>query len=221
MLGATGRSVRFEGATGNLRGRVDLPGHGAAWGAVVLCHGRHEDMDAPLLTAIARTASSLGLWTLRFNFAFQEARTEPSAGHEDEIADLREAVAYARHESRTKATYIAGRGVGAWATVAAATDAVATGGILLGLSYQGQPGRRMALERLGEFEIPTLMIVGFESDRLDLPALRDLVASMPEVDLKIIAGADHRLEDAAGRPMIDAVVRACEVWLKVRKEGDG
>lgn len=136
----------------------------------------------------------------------------------DEIADLREAVAYSRRESGTKATYIAGRGVGAWATVAAVTDEMAAGGILLGLSYQGQPARRMALERLAEFAIPTLIIVGFESERLDLPALRELVAAMPQIDLKIIGGADHRLEDASGRPMTEAIVSTCEVWLTLRKE---
>ncbi len=210
--------VTFDGATARLRGRVRPPPSGAPWGAFVLCHGRHENMDGPFLTALARRTSEEGLWTLRFNFAFHEAATEPSAGHADEIADLREAILYARRESGVDPVYVAGRGLGAWATVAAATDEVASGAILLGLSYQGQPERRMALERLAEYEIPTLILVGFESERTDLPALRELVGTMPGVNLEILAGADHRLQDAAGRPMTQAVVMKCEAWLRLRRE---
>src|SRR2546429_157566 len=95
------------------------------------------------------------------------------------------------------------------------------GAVLLGLSYTGQPERRMALERLEEFEVPTLVLVGFESDRTDLPLLRDLVASMTSVNLEIIAGADHRLQDAAGRTMTEAVLMKVDAWLHLRKAERG
>ena len=212
--------VTFDGATARLRGRIRRPS-GTAWGALVICHGRHEDMDSPLMLGIARLGSSLGLWTLRFNFAFRDALAEPSAGHADEIADLREAVVYARRQSGTATIYVAGRGLGSWATVAAATDEMAAGAILLGLSYEGQPERRMALERLKEFKIPSLVLVGFESERVNLPVLRELAATMPHVNVEILAGADHRLEDTKGRPMTEAVVPKCEAWLRLRKEERG
>ena len=95
------------------------------------------------------------------------------------------------------------------------------GAILLGLSYEGQPERRMALERLKEFKIPSLVLVGFESERVDLPILRELAATMPHVNVEILAGADHRLEDTKGRPMTEAVVPKCEAWLRLRKEERG
>ena len=79
----------------------------------------------------------------------------------------------------------------------------------------------MALERLEEFEVPTLVLVGFESDRTDLPLLRDLVASMTSVNLEIIAGADHRLQDAAGRTMTEAVLMKVDAWLHLRKAQRG
>ena len=221
MIDLPEANVTFDGATGPLRGRVRPPASGKARGAMVVCHGRHEDMDGPLVSALARLASEEGLWTLRLNFAFREADTEPSAGHADEIADLREAIGYARRASGSEAVYVAGRGLGAWATVAAATDEMAVGAILLGLSYVGQPERKMALERLREFEIPTLVLVGFESDRVDLPALQELLAGMTTVNLEVIAGADHRLEDASGRPMTEAVLLKCEAWLRLRKEERG
>jgi len=221
MPGGTAADISFEGATARLRGRVLLPTTGEPWAGLVLCHGRHEDMDGPLLTALAQRAAAEGMWALRFNFAFQDGGGEPSAGHADEIADLREAIGYARAHAGTGAVYVAGRGLGAWATVAAVTDELAAGAILLGLSFQGQPERRMALERLSEFEIPTLVLVGFESERVDLPLLQDLVASMPTVNLEILAGADHRLEDAGGRPMTQAVLMKCEAWLRLRKAQRG
>ena len=174
-------------------------------------------MDAALLTALAGRASEEGLWTLRFNFAFRDAGTEPSGGHADEISDLREAIGYARKTSGMESVFVAGRGIGAWATVAAVTDETTAGAILLGLSYTGQEERRMALERLDEYEIPTLILVGFESDQTDLPALRELAAALPHLDLEIIAGADHRLEDSGGKPMTAAVLEKCEAWLRVRK----
>ncbi len=211
--------IQFEGATAPLRGRVREPAHAPTRAAFVIGHGRHEDMDGPLLVALARRASELDLWTLRLNFAFCDAGTEPSAGHADEIADLREAVGYARRSSGTDVVYVAGRGLGAWASVAAATDEITAGAILLGLSYVGQPERKMALERLREFEIPTLVLVGFESDRVDLPALQELLAGMTTVNLEVIAGADHRLQDAAGLPLTETVLMKCEAWLRIRLEG--
>src|SRR6059058_2275960 len=95
-----------------------------------------------------------------FNFAFADAGSEPSGGHADEIADLREAMGYARTTAGLDTVFVAGRGLGAWAAVAAATDELCAGAVLLGLSYTGQPERRMALERLEEFEVPTLVLVG-------------------------------------------------------------
>jgi predicted alpha/beta-hydrolase family hydrolase len=211
------RDVTFDGATGRLRGRLRPP-VGTAWGVVVLCHGRSEDMAGPLVTALARLASEEGLWSVRFNFAFVDAGSEPSGGHADEIADLRAAMDYARTTCGVETIFVAGRGLGAWASVAAATDELCAGAILLGLSYEGQPERRMAIERLEEFEVPTLVIVGFESARTDLPRLRDLVASMTSVNLEIIGGADHRLKDAAGRTMTEAVLMPVEAWLRLRKK---
>ena len=208
--------IHFEGATAPLRGRVHEPAHAPTRAAFVIGHGRHEDMDGPLLVALARRAAELGLWTLRFNFAFSDAGTEPSAGHADEIADLREAIGFARRTSGTDVVYVAGRGLGAWASVAAATDEITAGAILLGLSYVGQAERKMALERLGEFEIPTLILVGFESERADLPALEHLVASLPHINLEVLAGADHRLQDASGLPMVETVMMKCEAWLRIR-----
>jgi hypothetical protein len=105
--------------------------------------------------------------------------------------------------------------------VAAATDELCAGAILLGLSYTGQPERRVAIERLEEFEVPTLVLVGFESDRTDLPRLRDLLAPMTSVNLEIIGGADHRLKDAAGRIMSEAVLMKVEAWLHLRKAERG
>lgn len=208
--------VTFDGATARLRGRVRPPPSGGPWGSLVLCHGRHEDMDGPLLAALARCASEEGLWTLRFNFAFRDAGTEPSAGHADEIADLREAMTYARAASGTDSVYVAGRGLGAWATVAAATDEIAAGAILLGLSYQRQRERRIALERLEEFEIPTLVLVGSASERVDLQALQELLASMHHVNLEVIEGGDHRLQDKKGRLLKETVLMKCEAWLRIR-----
>src|SRR5206468_8288963 len=71
-----------------------------------------------------------------FNFAFADAGSEPSGGHADEIADLREAMGYARTTAGLDTVFVAGRGLGAWAAVAAATDELCAGAVLLGLSYR-------------------------------------------------------------------------------------
>lgn len=175
-------------------------------------------MDEPLVAGLARRAADLGWWTFRFNFAFADAKGEPSADTSDEIADLREAIAFARRESGAETVTIAGRGLGAWAVVAAATDEDAEDAILLGISYAGQEERRVALERLGEFDVPALIVVGSRSDRVDLPALRAIVDPLPFVQLDVIEGADHRLKDASGRPMLDEALARCEAWLKGRLE---
>jgi alpha/beta superfamily hydrolase len=213
----TEQDVTFDGATGPLRGRLGSP-TGTAWGSLVLCHGRHETMEGPMVSTLARRAADLGLWTLRFNFAFIADGSDPSPDHEDEIADLREACAFAAAKSGFGAAFIAGRGLGAWACVGAATGELAAGAILLGLAYTGQPDRRRALERLEEFEIPTIVVVGFESDRVDLPRLRVLISRMTSVNLEIVARADHRLQDPAGRPMTEAALMPVEAWLRLRRK---
>ncbi len=40
---------------------------------------------------------------------------------------------------------------------------------------------------------------------------------MTSVNLEIIAGADHRLQDAAGRTMTEAVLMKIDAWLHLRK----
>jgi len=165
------RTVSFEGFSAPLRGKVRSPASGAVSGALVLAHGRNGDMDEPLVEGLSRRTADLGWWTLRFNFAFADAKGEPSADTSDEIADLREAIAFARRESGAETVTIVGRGLGAWAVVAAATDEDAEDAILLGISYAGQEERRVALERLGEFDVPALIVVGSRSDRVDLPGI--------------------------------------------------
>src|SRR5205823_5909288 len=103
------RDVRFDGATARLRGRLRPP-IGRAWGSLVMSHGRSEDMGSLLLSALAQTASDQGLWALRFNFAFADSGSEPSGGHADEIADLREAMGYARTTAGLDTVFVAGRG---------------------------------------------------------------------------------------------------------------
>ena len=41
---------------------------------------------------------------------------------------------------------------------------------------------------------------------------------MPNVNLEVLAGADHRFRSAAGRPMTEAVLFPVEAWLRLRKE---
>ncbi len=208
--------MSFDATTGRLRGRLTSP-VGKGWGAVVLSHGRHEDMNGPLLLALARGAADLGLWSLRFNFAFADAGLDPSGGTADEIAELREAITVARATCKVETTFVAGRGLGAWASIAAATDERTDGAVLLGPSYAGQPERRIAFERLAESEIPALVLVGSESKRTDLPLLRELVDTMPSVNLEVIAGADHRFRSSAGRAMTEAILFPVEAWLRLRK----
>ena len=209
-------SVTFQGFSATIHGTVTRPPEGAPARALVLAHGRNGGGDEPMIETLAKRAAVIGLWTLRFDFGFVETGAEPSAGHEDEIADLREAVAFARRTTGLDKVTIAGRGLGAWAAVACATDEDTEDLILLGLSYTGQEERRMALERLAEFEVPTLIIVGSASDRLDLPALRELVARMPFIELEVLEGADHRLRDSEEHPMVAAVLARCETWLRAR-----
>ena len=60
MNGEAERDVSFDGATARLRGRLRPP-MGDAWGALVMSHGRSEDMGTPLLAALGQRAADLGL----------------------------------------------------------------------------------------------------------------------------------------------------------------
>ena len=209
--------VTVPGASGGLQGKVLAP-EGPTKAALVVTHGRQGHMDEPLVAGLAWIGAALGLWTLRFTFAYQAAGREPSAGHEEEIADLRAAIDHARRTSGHDRVILAGRGLGAWAAIAAATDESAEDVVLMGLSYTGQPERRTALRRLGEFEIAALIVVGSRSDRLDLPALREALAGMPSVWLEVVEGANHRLQDERLESMTEAALGPSKEWLRARLE---
>ena len=94
------RDVRFPTAPGGgeLRGIVHSPNHPKA--GLVIAHGRSNDLRNPLVRRVAEAVASEGIWALRFNFRYVDAKGQAARDLSREEHDLRGAVRFARAQTR-------------------------------------------------------------------------------------------------------------------------
>src|SRR5712691_2250299 len=81
--------ARFPSASGGaeLRGIVHAPDRPAA--GLVISHGRSNDLRNPLVRRVAEAVASEGIWALRFNFRYVDAKGLASRDLSREEDDLR------------------------------------------------------------------------------------------------------------------------------------
>jgi len=183
-------------------------------------HGRSEDMGSPLLAALARHASDMGLWSLRFNFAFADAARSPPAAtwtrsrisaSDGLRADDGGTRYRLRRGTRPRRMGLGGRGrrtssVPERSSWASATRDNRNGGWRSSASRnsRSRPWSWSASSRTGRTCLAAR------------PARAD-----DEREPRDHRGADHRLKAAAGRIMSEAVLMKVEAWLHLRKAERG
>src|SRR5437667_5376990 len=124
--------VRFQSATGNseLRGIVHRPERAKA--GLVITHGRSNDLRNPLVRRLAEAVASEGIWALRFNFGYADAKGTASRDLSREEEDLRGAVRFAREALPSEKIFVAGKSMGARVCARASAEPAITGVIALG-----------------------------------------------------------------------------------------
>ena len=225
VLDARDQPVRFPTATraGEARGiaRDPLEAHPIA--ALVIAHGRSNDMTNPLVRRIAHAASDHGLWTLRFNFRYVDEKRTASRDLRAEEDDLRGAVRFARVAVPTAPIFAAGKSMGARVCAWASSDPIVSGVIALG--YPLHPRFRPEVMDPPEWPMlvkPALFVQGDHDPFCALERLRGELPKLPQPhELVVIPNAGHSFEPIGPKrdtfPEVrDAVIR----WISGKVGGD-
>jgi len=186
-------SVRFSGPAGVLEG-LWTDGTGPA---AVICHphpAHHGSMHSKVVHTVYRVLEGRGHPTLRFNFRGVGASEGAYSGWDGEVGDLEAAAAYARGRTGARPLWIAGFSFGSWIGLNfSLRDPDVAFMIGLGLPAGGNvDGRRF--DFIDRVPWPFLMVQG-DHDRYgsvgDITALRDRLAPLGRVELRVVERADH------------------------------
>ncbi|HEX7078340.1 MAG TPA: alpha/beta fold hydrolase [Candidatus Eisenbacteria bacterium] len=194
------KPVRFRGPEGLLEGLWADPGAppaGPPPGAAVICHphpAHGGSMHSKVVHTIYRVLNDAGHPTLRFNFRGVGASEGSYSGWDGEVGDVAAAAAYARGESGRRPLWLAGFSFGSWVVSRwALGDPDVERMILLGVPVERNVDDR-AFDHLTRLPAPTLIVQG-EHDQYGsvagVTALRDRLAPLGTVDVRVVPGADH------------------------------
>lgn len=202
-------SVLVPGPEGVLEGLWSDPGQpdpgpppartppGTALAAVVICHphpAHRGSMHNKVVHTVYRVLEAAGHPTLRFNFRGVGQSAGSYSGSDGEVGDLAAAAAYARERTGRSRLWVAGFSFGSWIALRHALhDADVSQVIGLGLPVTANiDGRRF--DFLDRLPWPLLLVQG-ERDRYgsveDIRSLRDRLARLGRVALRIVPDADH------------------------------
>jgi len=188
--------ARFPSASGGaeLRGIVHTPERPSA--GLVITHGRSNDLRNPLVRRVAEAVASQGIWALRFNFRYVDAKAQASRDLSREEEDLRGALRFAREKLPWQKIFVAGKSMGARVCARASADDAIAGVIALG--YPLHPRFRPEVLNPPEWPFlvkPALFVQGDRDPFCDLERLRSEIPKLKEpADLVVIQRAGHSFE---------------------------
>jgi len=206
------------GGTQTFRGVVHAPPTSPI-GGLVITHGRSNDMRVPLVRRIAQAAAEAGLWSLRFNFWYVDAKARASRDLAREEDDLRGAIRIARAAVPRGPIFAAGKSMGARVCARASSDPDVAGVIALG--YPLHPMFRPQVLNPPEWPKlvkPSLFVQGDHDPFCDLERLRaDLPKLAQPHELVVIPSAGHSFEPKGGkRDTFPEVWEAVRRWIAGR-----
>ena len=209
-------TFRSASGDGDVRGIVHPPRSGDAKAELVLAHGRSNDMKNPLLRRIAEAASESGLFALRFNFRYVDAKRQASRDLSVEEDDLRGAVWFTRQRVPAAPIFVAGKSMGARVCARASADPDVAGMIALG--YPLHPLFRPQVRNPPEWPMivkPALFVQGDRDPMCDLGRLREELPRLTEPhELVVIPNAGHSFEPKGGkRDTTSEVQEAVLRWI--------
>src|SRR3989475_6011344 len=180
--------AQFPSASGiaELRGIVHAPDRPKA--GLVIAHGRSNDLRNPIVRRVAEAVASEGIWVLRFNFRYVDAKGQASRDLSREEADLRGAVRFAREALAWQKIFAAGKSMGARVCARASADPDVAGVIALG--YPLHPRFRPEVLNPPEWPYlvkPALFVQGDRDPFCDLSRMRSELPRLKETgDLGVV-----------------------------------
>ena len=209
--------ARFPSASGGaeLRGIVHAPERPSA--GLVITHGRSNDLRNPLVRRVAEAVASQGIWALRLNFRYVDAKAQASRDLSREEEDLRGALRFAREKLPWQKIFVAGKSMGARVCARASADDAIAGVIALG--YPLHPRFRPEVLNPPEWPFlvkPALFVQGDRDPFCDLERLRSEIPKLKEpADLVVIQRAGHSFEPIGGkRDTFPEVQDAMMDWIR-------
>jgi uncharacterized protein len=222
------RTYAFPSADGKatVEGVLHLPADdGPLTPTLIVCHGRWNNLDLPLLHDLCQRTAKAGLRALRFNFRYVTQKTAPSANGSAEIADLEGALAALNAEFKPSPgrTYLAGKSLGAIvASHVAATHRGLGGYIALGYPLHAPGGVVTAdMTHLARLGCPALFVIGDHDPFCQITLLRPVLDTIPtSCTLEIIPGGDHSYrpptEPERSNVYLPLALDVTLAWLKVQ-----
>src|SRR3990172_5557176 len=134
VIDIDGSEVRFLSAKGaeEVRGISHSSLSRTAMAGLVVAHGRSNDMRNPFIRRLAEAAAEHGIWAMRFNFRYVDAKQRASRDLSVEEDDLRGAVSFARGGIPGVPIFVAGKSMGARVCALASSAPAIAGVIALG-----------------------------------------------------------------------------------------
>ena len=177
-----------------------------------------------MVRRLAEAVASEGIWALRFNFGYVDAKGTASRELSREEEDLRGAVRFAREALPSEKIFVAGKSMGARVCARASADPAIAGVIALG--YPLHPRFRPEVLNPPEWPYlvkPTLFVQGDRDPFCDLDRLRSELPKLKEIaDLVVIQGAGHSFEPiGAKRETFPEVRDVVLQWIKTRIGSEG
>lgn len=213
------KETRFPSASGGveLHGIVHAPERPNA--GLVIAHGRSNDLRNPLLRRVAEAVASEGIWALRFNFRYVEAKGQASRDLSREEDDLHGAIRFAREAVASQKIFLAGKSMGARVCARASADPEVAGVIALG--YPLHPRFRPEVLNPPEWPYlvkPALFVQGDGDPFCDLDRLRSELPKLKEpANLVVVEHAGHSFEPiGAKRDTFPRVREAILRWISGR-----
>ena len=208
--------ARFPSASGGaeLRGIVHAPERPKA--GLAIAHGRSNDLRNPLVRRVAEAVASEGIWAVRFNFRYVEAKRQASRDLSREEDDLHGAVLFAHEAVPSHKIFLAGKSMGARVCARASADPEVAGVIALG--YPLHPRFRPEVLNPPEWPYlvkPALFVQGDRDPFCDLERLRSEIPKLKKAaDLVVIHDAGHSFEPiGAKRDTFPEVREAIVRWI--------
>ncbi len=193
---------------------------------VILAHGAANDMDNPLIVAMAEGLAGAGCVTLRFNFLYKEKGGRRKDSQETLVRTWRRVFDYFKKDSGFSPDRIIAMGKSMGGRVA--SQMVADGSLpverLIFLGYPlHPPGRkdRMNDAHLYTINVPMLFFTGARDAFCDLDLLKGVLNKLEAPwNLDMVEGGDHSLELANAtsgeqRSVYDKVLSKSRSWLGV------
>lgn len=176
---------------------------------VILTHGAGQGMQSPLLVKTAARLSELGFIALRFNFAYIDKKSAPSAGGKREQPDLVSAIEYMKRYGNP---ILVGKSFGArvCANVALHREDIA-GLVFYGMPLQGASptAKPRDWSHLAGIKPPVLFVTGDKDKLCPLNQLAAVLDTMKgDVTSEIVAG-DHSFKPKSQ----DAAMLLCTNWI--------